>query len=261
MPRRTVKKKGERDELIQHLLTTTNGEDPNSFEAHELKTTLNYRKKAGENDIVDGKPMRQVSKEQDQAFIIHILEPHHTLAGISLQYGVRVEPIMRANKLFTLNDLHSRSEIKIPVNKHGSLYHDPEAFKSDDPDGTATHTTVKARHATEEDMSPSQTDDRVTPSPPPLDSAAFLDDFDDQMQTAIRAMDRALKEQLSSNEDENGNSPMMFGFDSHERNPSEMSLYPTDWRWLLCITVTIFASAPLIYYLWMKVEAPEPHDS
>ena len=39
---------------------------------------------------------------------------------------------MRANHFFNRDELHTKKEIKVPVKKHGALYADPEAFRTEE---------------------------------------------------------------------------------------------------------------------------------
>ena len=53
---------------------------------------------------------------EEMVFIWHDMEPHHTIAGIALQYRVTVEQLMRVNQLQTQQELHSRKRIMVRKN-------------------------------------------------------------------------------------------------------------------------------------------------
>jgi hypothetical protein len=73
---------------------------------------------------------------------LDILSPSRTLVA---QHSTTVEKLMRLNKMFHQNDIHALAQIKIPAARHGALFADPEAFQSEEPEGTATHTTARPR--------------------------------------------------------------------------------------------------------------------
>lgn len=41
-------------------------------------------------------------------YVMHVIEPHHTLQGIALQYRVTVDQLKRFNSLWTNEELHTR---------------------------------------------------------------------------------------------------------------------------------------------------------
>jgi len=212
----------------------------------------------------------------EQTFVIHVLEPHHTLAGIALQYSVSVDQLMRINKLFHQNDVHALSQLKIPANKHGALYADPEAFRSDDPEGTATHTTARPRAAAasevavdgkfidEESGGAGAADESLHESESVLqDTEAFLDTFDSQMQTAIKAMDTALQKQMNEGGDTGVIIPII---DTSQESSGLMAFYPKDWRVVVCVVMTgIIITIPIILYffkyMYVNIRSPEPYQN
>ncbi|GIX94666.1 lysM and putative peptidoglycan-binding domain-containing protein 2 [Caerostris darwini] len=64
--------------------------------------------------------IRHGSKDQNfnkKNCISHIVKPGDTLQGLCLQYGVNMEQIKRANKMWTADSLFLRSSLDIPVDK------------------------------------------------------------------------------------------------------------------------------------------------
>eukprot|EP00039_Didymoeca_costata_P020166 m.340299 g.340299 ORF g.340299 m.340299 type:complete len:260 (-) comp19228_c0_seq1:35-814(-) len=259
MPRRGKNAQDPREELIRHLLTQPNGEEAQAIESHELKRTLKRRQPKVNNsdDEQSGDERKRTSPEgdDDSAYVIHILEPHHTLAGIALQYSVPVEKLMRANNFFTRDDLHSRTEIKIPVNRYGAIYHELNMNKDVPPpkelhtNGVVTHTTARARPATEEDLQPAHWSDSA-PMTQENDTAAFLENLDDQMQSAIQAMDAAIKEQMENTEV----TPLPLPV------PANQSSEEWDWRLILCGAIACFVGAAIFVALMERVRAPSPNN-
>lgn len=214
----------------------------------------------------------------EETFVIHVLEPHHTLAGIALQYSVSVDQLMRINKLFHQNDVHALSQLKIPANKHGALYADPEAFRSNDPDGTATHTTARPRAAvasevavdgkfevetSERERSPSANESIHESEAVLQDTEAFLDTFDSQMQTAIQAMDSVLEKQMNEGGDTGVIMPI---FDTSQESSGLMAFYPSDWRVVVCVVMTgIVITIPIVLYffkyMYVNIRSPEPYQN
>jgi len=205
-------------------------------------------------------------EDPNEAYLMHILEPHHTLAGIALQYRVTVEQLMRANHFFNRDELHTKKEIKVPVKKHGALYADPEAFRTEEAiEGSATHTTARPVAAATFNEGVAK-DDRASllnrrsttdGSTTELlnDTEKFLSTFDDQMQTAITAMDNALQQQMDSGDGR----AHVFVRRSDADDVGLMKFYPKDWRVLSILAIVALLSViPILYYLLDYVKAPGP---
>lgn len=208
-----------------------------------------------------------------ETFVMHTLEPHHTLAGIALQYSVTVEHLMRMNKLFHANDIHALTQLKIPASRHGALYADPEAFatEADESGGAATHTTARPRAADSTEVAREDgtfavtsgeggADDSMVESNAVLqDTEAFLNTFDSQMQTAIQAMDTALQKQMAEGGADVG--VVMPIVDTSQDLTGLMAFYPKDWRVVVCITmIGVVVTIPLILYffkyMYVNVRSP-----
>lgn len=143
---------------------------------------------------------------------------------------------------------------KIPANKHGALYADPEAFRSDDPEGTATHTTARPRAAVASEVavdgkfvaeSGGGPADESMHETVLQDTEAFLDTFDSNMQTAIAAMDTALQKQMNEGGADTG--VVMPIIDTHQDTQGLMAFYPKDWYGTLSRRHFIHSEGGLYY--------------
>lgn len=232
---------------------------------------LRSRRRTNGNDARGGSPLPDAVEEE--TFIIHVLEAHHTLAGIALQYSMPVDRLMRINKLFHQNDVHALSQLKIPANKHGALYADPEAFRSDDPEGTATHTTARPRAAVASEVavdgkfvaeSGGGPADESMHETVLQDTEAFLDTFDSNMQTAIAAMDTALQKQMNEGGADTG--VVMPIIDTHQDTQGLMAFYPKDWRVVVCVVLSgIVITIPIVLYffkyMYVNIRSPDPYSN
>lgn len=172
-------------------------------------------------------------------YVIHTLEPHHTLAGIALQYRCTVEQLLRINGFGSHLDLHTKAQIRIPVSRYGALYADPSAFKSEDA-GSATHTTAAPRLPTSQDrvagglIEGADDPDEATSN----DTHAYLSSFDAQMEGAIAAMDATLAAQVRDE-------PLPPAAALAPQAEGLMAFYPKDWRVLFgCVAAPRAAGRP-----------------
>ncbi|GIX83964.1 lysM and putative peptidoglycan-binding domain-containing protein 2 [Caerostris extrusa] len=61
--------------------------------------------------------MAKESGMKNEKYVKHIVQPGDTLQGLALRYGVTMEQIKRANKMWTADSLFLRSSLDIPVDK------------------------------------------------------------------------------------------------------------------------------------------------
>ncbi|XP_055952769.1 lysM and putative peptidoglycan-binding domain-containing protein 2-like isoform X2 [Argiope bruennichi] len=61
--------------------------------------------------------MAKESGMKNEKYIKHVVQPGETLQGLALRYGVTMEQIKRANKMWTTDSLFLRSSLDIPVDK------------------------------------------------------------------------------------------------------------------------------------------------
>eukprot|EP00041_Stephanoeca_diplocostata_P014713 m.276867 g.276867 ORF g.276867 m.276867 type:complete len:275 (+) comp19772_c0_seq1:328-1152(+) len=196
-------------------------------------------------------------KNAEISFVYHQLEPHHTLAGVALQYRVTVEQLMRLNQLQTQQDLYSREKLRIPTHKYGTLYNNPEQYRSQDA-GTTTHTTALPQRATSVEDVRKEAFLIDVPENAPLQEESgrrsrteFLESFDNQMRTAIAAIDETLLKQSESNRDD------IIAVRT-ARDKDEWVFKLQDWRVaVVALSVILLVSFSTVYLL-RYVSAPEP---
>jgi len=247
------------DDLGAPLLSRRDSDgDGNDNESIELQQ-LNTRRRR--NDPNDSSPtVANAPTEED--FVWHVLESHHTIAGIALQYRVTVEAVMRLNQLGTQQEMVIHDRLKIPAKAHGALLHNPEELRSADAGDNKLFTTAMPIARTEEEkknmilqsdgtVNVTETEEAAEnvsrPSP-----SAFLNSFDNQMQTAIQAMDETLKKQATDDDDS-------LAYIRTKRTPSAWELNFQDWRVAaLALAVVLLISFSTVY-LFEFVNAPPPH--
>eukprot|EP00038_Savillea_parva_P000615 m.97301 g.97301 ORF g.97301 m.97301 type:complete len:296 (-) comp10208_c0_seq1:388-1275(-) len=238
-----------------------------------------YRRRRGDLDRV---------ADEDLTYVWHELEPHHTLAGIALQYRVTVEQLKSANQLVTDQEIAARKRLMIPTHRHGVLFNNPEEYKSSD-HGAVTHTTAnpkppdKSRDGTlvfdprlsyrkssqsDGDFEQGRREGFIVVNVTDVDdleaaagakdphrnaSAEYLASFDSQMQSAIRAMDSTLQKQSSN---ENEVVPLVR---TAPRPPQDWEIQFTDWKTaVVALSVVLLVSFSTVF-LYKFVSAPQPH--
>lgn len=201
-------------------------------------------------------------------YVWHILESHHTLAGIALQYKVTTEQLMRFNNLGTPAELYTRERVKIPAKEYSTLLVDPEQYKSAEA-GTAAgtlHTVAlpRARSKSEVAMSggradgllagPADTDldeqvDQLSPKPSAQD---FLSKFDNQMESAISAMDATITKTLADDD-----RPVHI----RPARAESWEFSIKDWRLGVIAICAVFLVSFSTYFLYCGIKAPCPAGS
>ncbi|XP_077993802.1 lysM and putative peptidoglycan-binding domain-containing protein 1-like [Glandiceps talaboti] len=73
------------------------------------------RQSLGINKKSYGKSYGSLQKSKQEIYIKHIVSESDTLQGIALKYGISIEQIRRANKLFTTDSIFLRKVLNIPV--------------------------------------------------------------------------------------------------------------------------------------------------
>ncbi|XP_022920083.1 lysM and putative peptidoglycan-binding domain-containing protein 2 [Onthophagus taurus] len=71
-------------------------------------------------------------------YIKHIISPGDTLQGIALKYGVTMEQIRRANRLWTSDSLFLREHLLIPETENNSIYEKSDNLNNILPTSTPT---------------------------------------------------------------------------------------------------------------------------
>ncbi|CAH2045130.1 unnamed protein product, partial [Iphiclides podalirius] len=64
--------------------------------------------------------------KRDEEYIKHVMSKGDTLQGIALKYGVTMEKIRRANRLFATDSLFLREYLLIPVTRDSPFYQNGE---------------------------------------------------------------------------------------------------------------------------------------
>lgn len=215
-----------------------------------------YRRRRGE-----GRGNADAVEDAALGYVWHKLEPHHTLAGIALQYRVTISQLKSANQIVNEQELVTRSKIMIPTNKHGTLYNYPEEYVSKDV-GSVTHTTANPSKASNDDFEDGQKNTFVVDvasnggGTAENDvhknlSAEYLATIDTQMQSAIRSLDTTLKKQESANDQRS----VMYRAQPQQSWEIQFS----SWRVAVVALSTVLLVSFSTVYFYRYVSAPEPH--
>lgn len=216
---------------------------------------------------IGGQRRRHTDKGPDEptAFVWHMLESHHTLAGVALQYRCTTEQLMRFNNLGNEMDIYTRDKIKIPATEHGVLMSDPSSFTSAEA-GTALHTVALPVAQGDLPETPRSADDGAFPlidangnpkqDTPGTSAQAFLRGFDIQMESAITKMDDTITRTLTDGDD------AIHIRMSREENAWEVNL--KDWRVTAVAVAAVFLVSFSTYFLYHMVKPDNgeiPHGS
>ncbi|XP_060116290.1 lysM and putative peptidoglycan-binding domain-containing protein 2 [Heteronotia binoei] len=141
-----------------------------------------------------------------ERYLEHRLDPRDTLQGIALRYGVTMEQIKRANKLFTNDCIFLRKTLNIPViSEKPLLFNGLNSLES--PENEA----ISSPHSCEDDPVTVQ-EDKSSPSPqesdnhlPPEELSAkdFLHRLDLQIKLSKQAARKLKSEDVREDDEEN----------------------------------------------------------
>lgn len=241
MRRSGIRKLKDDEELGERLLP---GAD-NNVETMEL-TKMAKRRSSG------GTPSPQPA---EAPFVWHILESHHTLAGIALQYRVSKEQLMRLNQLTAEIDLHTLAKIKIPAREYGVLLENPDEYRSKEA-GTSLFTTALPVKAEDEEIGPKPTfikdDDEKLEADPDASATpqSFLSSFDNDMKSAIAKMDDTITKTLANTDD-----PQVHIRTAHSNEPWGIEI--KDWRVAVLAVSAVFLVSFSTYFLYHMVRADD----
>eukprot|EP00040_Diaphanoeca_grandis_P029355 m.171748 g.171748 ORF g.171748 m.171748 type:complete len:276 (-) comp31661_c0_seq2:53-880(-) len=260
------------DELAPLLARRNSDSDNEGSESIEL-TNFNARRRR-KNDGHESPSLthpRQAAKvEEEPQFVWHELESHHTIQGIALQYRVSIESIMRMNKLKTIQEMHIEKRLKIPAKTHGALLHNPEEFRSADAGTNKLYTTAIPQARSELDLnSATQTghedgtklvthEEEMEENAPRPSAASFLNTFDNQMESAIKAMDTTLKKQATTDD---STDTLIYARNVRQSSQWDLNFQVRDHDWRvasLALAVVLLISFSTVY-LFKFVSAPLPH--
>eukprot|EP00050_Salpingoeca_kvevrii_P019485 m.86499 g.86499 ORF g.86499 m.86499 type:complete len:252 (-) comp8436_c0_seq1:750-1505(-) len=211
---------------------------------------------------------------QDTTFILHEVQPHHTLQGIALQYSTTVAHLKKLNNLTTNDDIHARGQLKIPAARHGLLYsavHFGEQAGIELKSESLIHTTRNivlqngpkslaaasatsnsaetANNAVLDIEADSDAPDSVAPA---SESQLFLQKFDQSLATNRQRQEALLREA----EGTTSVTPLLVARDASARP----WFLPSDWRQLAVFVAAMVLLFPVAVYISEYVEAPNPAD-
>eukprot|EP00049_Salpingoeca_infusionum_P001557 m.49323 g.49323 ORF g.49323 m.49323 type:complete len:247 (-) comp11087_c0_seq5:3361-4101(-) len=225
---------------------------------------------ASAHDEREAIPLRTLRK-QEETYVLHEVEPHHTLAGIALQYLVQADQLKRINSIWNDDELHTRKTIRIPASKDGFLYStvmesgDMSALVDPTEAAAKTHTTRKPLRPTSpsagfivehhaDDGRTAEAAEAASESMRLLSSDEILAQYDTTIQAA-----------QSSLESVESVSPSFTALDMSLARTTPNSLtnwLPSDWRSMLAACVLVAVIIPLAFvFIGPYVQAPPPHGS
>uniref|UniRef100_H3CVV6 LysM and putative peptidoglycan-binding domain-containing protein 2 n=1 Tax=Tetraodon nigroviridis TaxID=99883 RepID=H3CVV6_TETNG len=155
-----------------------------------------------------------VTASLGEKYIEHRVTDSDTLQGIALKYGVTMEQIKRANKLFSNDCIFLRNSLNIPVVSQKRAIFNGLSLESPDGDGDVAVQEADARYVVTQDIegpspppSPPPTDSKASqPQPEELSAKDFLHRLDLQIKQSKQAA-RRLKEEESFEEPSLGSYP------------------------------------------------------
>lgn len=152
-----------------------------------------------------------VTASLGEKYIEHRVTDSDTLQGIALKYGVTMEQIKRANKLFSNDCIFLRNSLNIPVVSEKASIFNGLSLESPDGDAEASCQDAEAPRVISQDVegpSPPPTPPPEDSRPPPplqpeeLSAKDFLHRLDLQIKQSKQAARRLKEEEGRSNEEE-----------------------------------------------------------
>ncbi|XP_070619564.1 lysM and putative peptidoglycan-binding domain-containing protein 2 [Erythrolamprus reginae] len=138
-----------------------------------------------------------------ERYVEHRLSPGDTLPGLALKYGVTMEQIKRANKLFTNDCIFLRKTLNIPVILEKALLFNGCNSMESPEDETDNPTSCEESPMTvQEDNSSPSSEESDNPLPPPEELSAK--DFLHRMDMQIKLSKQAAKKLKSEDNREYG---------------------------------------------------------
>uniref|UniRef100_A0A3B3WTC9 LysM and putative peptidoglycan-binding domain-containing protein 2 n=1 Tax=Poecilia mexicana TaxID=48701 RepID=A0A3B3WTC9_9TELE len=150
-----------------------------------------------------------VTASLGEKYIEHRVTDSDTLQGIALKYGVTMEQIKRANKLFSNDCIFLRNSLNIPVVSEKRSIFNGLSLESPDGDGETANQDAHVPHVMTQDIegpSPSSSpppENSSTPQPQPqpqpeeLSAKDFLHRLDLQIKQSKQAAQRLKEEEVS----------------------------------------------------------------
>ncbi|XP_014873229.1 lysM and putative peptidoglycan-binding domain-containing protein 2 isoform X2 [Poecilia latipinna] len=150
-----------------------------------------------------------VTASLGEKYIEHRVTDSDTLQGIALKYGVTMEQIKRANKLFSNDCIFLRNSLNIPVVSEKRSIFNGLSLESPDGDGETANQDAHVPHVMTQDIegpSPSSSlppENSSAPQPQPqpqpeeLSAKDFLHRLDLQIKQSKQAAQRLKEEEVS----------------------------------------------------------------
>ncbi|XP_068586470.1 lysM and putative peptidoglycan-binding domain-containing protein 2 [Cebidichthys violaceus] len=145
-----------------------------------------------------------VTASLGEKYIEHRVTDSDTLQGIALKYGVTMEQIKRANKLFSNDCIFLKNSLNIPVLSEKRYIFNGLSLDSPDGDGDAADPPCVALRDVEGPSPPPE--DSKPPQPEELSAKDFLHRLDLQIKQSKQAA-RRLKEEEVRNDQEDYTAP------------------------------------------------------
>lgn len=150
-----------------------------------------------------------VTASLGEKYIEHRVTDSDTLQGIALKYGVTMEQIKRANKLFSNDCIFLRNSLNIPVVSEKRSIFNGLSLESPDGDGETACQDSHMPHVLTQDIegpsppsSPPPEDSKSSqPQPEELSAKDFLHRLDLQIKRSKQAAQRLKDEEVRNNED------------------------------------------------------------
>lgn len=148
-----------------------------------------------------------VTASLGEKYIEHRVTDSDTLQGIALKYGVTMEQIKRANKLFSNDCIFLKNSLNIPVVSEKRSIFNGLSLESPDGDGEAACQEADAPCVVTQDIegpSPPPSpppEDSKPPQPEELSAKDFLHRLDLQIKQSKQAARRLKEEEVRSNEE------------------------------------------------------------
>lgn len=210
---------------------------------------------------------RAISDPSRDVYVLHAVEPHHTLRGIAVQYRLTVDQLKRYNNLWTEEDLHSHRTVKIPTTRDGFLYNAVHetggaSFGAEmlgDQD-SKLHTNMRAMPAEEESGEAFRVE-RHNPDAPVDSAQSSTTNSVDYLSRFDAELSQVLETQRRREEDADTDSTTvgLIGMPVRE-NRLWGNFYPSDWRVIVAVFILVAVVIPVAFYmLEPHVQAPPPH--
>ncbi|XP_004066958.1 lysM and putative peptidoglycan-binding domain-containing protein 2 [Oryzias latipes] len=139
-----------------------------------------------------------VTASLGEKYIEHRVTDSDTLQGIALKYGVTMEQIKRANKLFNNDCIFLRNSLNIPVvSEKRSIFN---GLSLESPDGEC-ETACQDIEGPSPPSSPPPAEESKPPQPEELSAKDFLHRLDLQIKQSKQAARRLKEEEVRNNEE------------------------------------------------------------